>query len=382
MPRTVIETLQDLVRINSVNPAYAQGQSEVAMASYVGEFFREHEIETWNQEVFPDRPNVIARIEGEQPGKRIVFEAHTDTVTATDMENPFDPVIRDGRLHGRGACDTKGGLAAMMHSLAQVKASGCKPPCEIWLAATVDEEHSCGGIKALCESLEADAAIVAEPTQLRLTTACKGCLRWRIVVRGQEAHSSKPHLGTNAIVHMAEVIRAIDQDTQSLNSQSHPLLGSPTCNIGIIHGGTQINIVPDLCTIEIDRRLLPDEKADDVLAHYAALLDNLSSEMPALSYTMEPPMILAPPMETPTDIPLVQHAAEVLLEMGLDPEPIGVPFSCNASALSQHGVPCVVFGPGSIDQAHTPEEFVECSQVEQAVNFYRQMMMSDLATSR
>ncbi len=382
MPRTVIETLQDLVRINSVNPAYAQGQSEVARASYVGEFFREHEIETWNQEVFPDRPNVIARIEGEQPGKRIVFEAHTDTVTATDMENPFDPVIRDGRLHGRGACDTKGGLAAMMHSLAQVKASGCKPPCEIWLAATVDEEHSCGGIKALCESLEADAAIVAEPTQLRLTTACKGCLRWRIVVRGQEAHSSKPHLGTNAIVHMAEVIRAIDQDTQSLNSQSHPLLGSPTCNIGIIHGGTQINIVPDLCTIEIDRRLLPDEKADDVLAHYAALLDNLSSEMPALSYTMEPPMILAPPMETPTDIPLVQHAAEVLLEMGLDPEPIGVPFSCNASALSQHGVPCVVFGPGSIDQAHTPEEFVECSQVEQAVNFYRQMMMSDLATSR
>ena len=117
----------------------------------------------------------------------------------------------------------------MMHALAQVKARGHKPPCEIWLAATVDEEHSCGGVKALCEALEADAAVVAEPTQLRVTTACKGCVRWRIEVHGRKAHSSKPHLGTNAIVHMAEVIRAIDPDTQSLTSRSHPLLGSPTC---------------------------------------------------------------------------------------------------------------------------------------------------------
>ncbi len=378
MSRTVIETLQDLVRINSVNPAYAQGRPEAACVAYIADFCRECGIETWEQEVFPGRPNLIARIEGEQPGKRIVFEAHTDTVTATDMKNPFDPVVRDGRMVGRGACDTKGGLAAMMHSLAQVKASGRKPPCEIWLAATADEEHSCGGVKALCETLEADAAVVAEPTELRLTTACKGCVRWRIHVHGREAHSSKPHLGTNAIVHMSEVIRAIDQDTQLLNSRSHPLLGSPTCNIGIIQGGTQVNVVPERCTIEIDRRLLPDENADDVLTHYTTLLDGLRTAVSKWAYTMEPPMILALPMNTPANTPLVQRAAETLLNMGLDSEPIGVPFSCNASTLSHSGIASIVFGPGSIDQAHTPEEFVECAQVEQAVDFYRQMMMVDL----
>jgi len=379
MSCTVINTLEDLIRINSVNPAYEQGQPEAAMASYVADFCHERNIETWKQEVFPERPNIIARIDGEQPGKRIIFEAHTDTVTAVDMETPFEPVVRNGRLYGRGACDTKGGLAAMMHALAQVKASDHKPPCEIWLAATVDEEHSCGGVKALCETLEADAAIVAEPTQLRVTTACKGCLRWRIEVLGREAHSSKPHLGSNAIVQMAEVIRVIDRDSQFLNSRRHPLLGSPTCSIGIIRGGTQVNVVPDHCTIEIDRRLLPGEEVGDVLTHYATLLDDLRSALPTLDYTMEPPMILALPMETPANIPLVQRAAEILREMGLNSEPLGVPFSCNASTLSQRGVPCVVFGPGSIDQAHTPEEFVECSHVEQAMDFYQQMMMSDLA---
>jgi len=378
---TVIETLQELVRINSVNPAYEEGQPEAAIASAFARFCREHGIETWEQEVFPGRPNVIARIAGAQPDKRVVFEAHTDTVTATDMKNPFDPVIREGRLYGRGACDNKGGLAAMMHALAQVQASGRKPPCEIWLAATADEEHSCGGVKTLCEMLQADAAVVAEPTELRVTLACKGCVRWRIVVHGHKAHSSKPHLGTNAIVHMAEVIRVIDQDAQSLASRSHPLLGSPTCSIGIIQGGTQVNIVPDHCVIEIDRRLLPGEEADGVLADYEALLETLRTTVPTLSYTMEPPMIVAPPMDTPASASVAQRSLEILRTLGLDADPIGVPFSCNASALSRHGVPCIVFGPGSIDQAHTTEEFVECVQVDQAVDVYRQMMMSDLAGS-
>ena len=379
MRTSVIETLQELVRINSVNPAYDEGQPEAAMVSAVARFCREHGIDTWEQKVFPGRPNLIARIAGEQPDKRIVFEAHTDTVTATDMKNPFDPVIREGRLYGRGACDNKGGLAAMMHALAQVQACGKKPPCEVWLAATADEEHSCAGVKTLCETLQADAAIVAEPTELRVTLACKGCVRWRIVVHGLEAHSSKPHLGTNAIVHMAEVIRAIDQDSHLLSRRSHPLVGSPTCSIGIIQGGTQVNIVPDHCVIEVDRRLLPGEESDEVLAHYEALLDDLRTTVPTLSCTMEPPTLVAPPMDTSASAPVAQRSVEILRNLGLESEPIGVPFSCNASALSRHGVPCVVFGPGSIDQAHTPEEFVECVQVDQAVDFYREMMMSDLA---
>ncbi len=378
MPSAVIKTLQELVRINSVNLAYDEGQPEAAMVAYVARFCRERGIETWEQEVFPGRPNLIAQIAGKQPGKRILFEAHTDTVTATDMQNPFDPVIRAGRLRGRGACDDKGGLAAMMHALAEVQASGREPPCEIWLAATADEEHSSGGVQKLCETLQADAAVVAEPTELRVTLACKGCVRWRVRVDGREAHSSKPHLGINAIVHMAEVIQTIEKDSQLLSTRSHPLLGSPTCNIGIIQGGTQVNVVPGSCVIEIDRRLLPGEDADEVLVHYNGLLDNLRNRVPTLSYTMEPPSIVASPMNTPSNTPVAQRSVEILQALGLASEPIGVPFSCNASTISQHGVPCIVFGPGSIDQAHTPEEFVECDQVEKAVDFYRQLMMSDL----
>jgi len=379
MPCSVIKTLQELIRINSVNPAYDGGFSEAAVVSYIADFYQNHGIEYWEQEVLPGRSNLIAQIPGTQPGKRILFEAHTDTVGATDMEDPFNPVLREGRLRGRGSCDNKGGLAAMMHALAQIQASGEKPACEIWLAATIDEEHSCSGVQSLCKTLEANAAVVAEPTELRMTLACKGCVRWRIEVHGREAHSSKPHLGTNAIVYMAEVIRAIEKVGRSLRTRNHPLVGNPTCSIGIIRGGTQINVVPKSCIIEIDRRLLPGEEAGEVLAHYKAILNDLSAEMPALSYTMERPMILASPMETPASTAVVQSATKILQTLGFNPEPLGVPFSCNASTLAQHGVPCIVFGPGSIDQAHTPDEFVECSQVEQAVEFYRQMMMSDLA---
>ena len=295
------------------------------------------------------------------------------------MENPFEPTICDGFLVGRGSCDNKGGLAAMLHALARVQASGRKPPCEILLAATVDEEFSFGGVQALCKSLEADAAVVAEPTELRVTTACKGCLRWRVVVQGKEAHSAKPHLGTNAIVHMAEVIRAIDQDSQRLESRSHPLLGSATCSIGLIQGGTQVNVVPDLATIEIDRRLLPGEDVDDVLSHYAGILDQLKTSLHGLTCHMEPPTVLTTPVETPAHLPLVERAGEILRDMDLHSELVGVPFSCDASTLAQHGVPSIIFGPGSIDQAHTPHEFVELAQVEQAEDFYYRMMMSDLA---
>lgn len=378
MSKNVIQTLQDLVRINSVNPAYDGGQSEAAIASYIEGFFRKRGIETWEQEVFEGRPNLIARVAGEQPGDPILFEAHTDTVTASDMENAFEPVILDGLLYGRGACDNKGGLAAMMHALARVQESGKKPLCDIWLAATADEEHSCRGVQRLCKSLKVHSAVVAEPTELRMTIACKGCIRWRIEVHGRESHSSKPDLGCNAIVHMAEVIRAIEKDSQLLRTLSHSLLGSPSCNIGVIRGGTLVNVVPESCIIEIDRRLLPNEKVDEVFSHYKAILDALATKVPTLSYTMEPPMITALPMETSIDAPVAQHSAKILRAMGLSSDPIGVPFSCDASTLSQHGIPCIVFGPGSIDQAHTPDEYVKCAEVEKAIDFYQQMMTSNI----
>jgi len=288
---------------------------------------------------------------------------------------PFEPRIEEGKMFGRGSCDTKAGLAAMMHAIASVHDEGIQPPCEIWMAAVVDEEFSYRGVVKLCEGLTADAALVAEPTDLRAVIASKGVLRWRMVSRGQAAHSGKPHLGVNAINHMARVVLALEEDHRRLASQIHPLLGPATCNVGIIHGGAQVNFVPDTCAIEIDRRLLPGETATAVLAHYQALLDTLKEQHPTMDILMEPPMLTDEALETPADSAPARLASAILAEMGLDPTLCGVPFGSDASKLSRQGIPSLVFGPGSIDQAHAAIEFVDLAQVERAFEFYRRFIL-------
>ena len=369
-------TLAALVRIDSVNPAYEGGAGEGQVAAYVRRFFEDRGVEVREQEVFPGRPNVIARVPGRDPSRRVVLEAHMDTVSTKGMTiPPFEPRIEGGRLYGRGACDTKAGLAAMMHAVASLHAGGRRPPCDVWLAAVVDEEHSGRGVVRLCEGLAADAAIVAEPTGMRAVVASKGVLRWRIVTLGRAAHSSKPHLGVNAISHMARVVLAIEADHERLAATEHPLLGPGTCNVGTIRGGVQVGFVPDECVIEVDRRLLPGERVEEVLAHYQGMLDGLARERPAFDAVMEPPTVADEPLETPADAAPVRLACDLLAEMGLDGKPCGVPFGSDATELSRHGVPSLIVGPGSIDRAHAAVEYVELDQVEQAYHFYREFCL-------
>ncbi len=372
----VIQTLASLVSINSVNSSYEGGPGEREIATWIRNFFEQRGIEVWEQEVFPNRPNIIARLPGRNSSRRIILEAHTDTVSVQGMTiPPFEPTIADGKMFGRGSCDTKAGLAAMMHAVASLHEDGIQPPCEVWLAAVVDEEFSYRGVVKLCEGLTGHAALVAEPTGLRAVIASKGVLRWRIAVRGKAAHSGKPHLGINAINHMARVILAIEEDHQRLATQVHPLLGPATVNVGVIHGGVQVNFVPDTCTIEIDRRLLPGETVEAVLAHYQALLDTLKSQHPTLDAFMEPPMLTDRALETSADSEPAQLANTLLTEMGLDGTLCGVPFGSDASKLSHQGIPSLVVGPGSIDQAHGAVEFVELAQVERAFEFYRKFIL-------
>ncbi|WP_395751919.1 M20 family metallopeptidase [Prosthecobacter sp.] len=370
----VLQTLADLVRINSVNSSYEGGPGEAAAAAYVRRFFEQRGIETWEQEVFPGRNNVIARVPGRDASRRIVFEAHMDTVSIKGMTiDPFDPVIRDGKLHGRGSVDDKAGLAAMMHAVADIHASGEAPPCEVWLAAVVDEEFSFRGVVKLCEGLKADAAVVAEPTEFKCVIASKGVLRWRIRTKGKAAHSSKPHLGINAITAMSRVVLALNEDHERMQVEKHPLLGPGTCNVGVIHGGVQVNFVPDEAVIEIDRRLLPGEEVPEVLAHYQVLLDALMKQHPEVLAEMDEPMLQDWPFQTDADAPLVKLAQTLLGEMGRDVGVCGVPFGSDASKFSRMGIPTILFGPGSIDQAHAAVEYVECAEVEKALVFYTQI---------
>jgi len=370
----VVKTLAELVRINSVNSSYEGGPGEGEMAAYVRRFFQMHGIETWEEIVFPGRPNVMARLPGRQRARRLLLEAHTDTVSIKGMSiPPFDPIISEGKLYGRGSCDTKAGLATMMHAMLSLKEARITPPCEVVLAAVVDEEFSYRGVVKLCENLKADAAIVAEPTEMRAVIATKGVLRCRIVVHGKSAHSSKPHLGVNAITHMAKVLAAIEADNARMAVIQHPLVGSGTCNVGVINGGVQVNFVPDRCVIEIDRRLLPGESAAKAVAEYQQLLNQL----PGISAEIEEPLLLVDEaLDTTAESDVVQTASHILRDLGLNPEPCGVPFGCDASKLARAGIPSIVFGPGSIDRAHTADEYVELDQVEQALEFQRRFLLN------
>lgn len=379
----VIATLADLVRINSVNSAYEGGPGEAEAAAFVRRFFESRGIEVWEQEVFPGRSNVLARLPGRDRARRLVLEAHMDTVSVKGMTiPPFDPRIEDGKLFGRGSVDTKAGLAVMMHAVADLHASGREPPCDIILAAVVDEEFSFRGVVRLVEWLnaaspgghEGSLSIVAEPTEMRVVRASKGTLRWRIIVRGRSAHSAKPHLGVNAISHMSRLVLALEEDHAALAARPHPLLGPATCNVGVIRGGVQVNFVPDECVIEIDRRMLPGETQASVLAHYQGILDQLRERHPGFDAVMEAPMLVDEALETAEAEPVVAIASRVLTCLGLDGTPAGVPFCSDASKLSRAGIPTIIFGPGSIDRAHAAVEFVELDQVEAALSFYTRFL--------
>jgi acetylornithine deacetylase/succinyl-diaminopimelate desuccinylase family protein len=365
----VIELLAELVAIDSVNPAYG-GPGEAGVTRFLQEYFARHRIETSLVPVLPGRDNLVAVLPGRDRSRRLILEAHMDTVSVAGMTiPPFEPHVRDGRLFGRGACDTKGGLAAMVQALVD-RAAGQPPPCDVWLTAVVDEEHAYRGVLAVCDQVHAEAAIVAEPTSLRIVTATKGVVRFQIQLRGRAAHSSRPQLGRSAILSAARLVLAVEELHHHLEGRVHPLLGAATGSIGMISGGVQINMVPESCSLAIDRRVLPGETIGDVLGGYQHVIDALASSDPAFEATIEPPLLMDEPLETPPSAALVGVAAAVATAGGLEPDPVGVPYGSDASKLAAHGIPSIVFGPGSIDQAHAAVEYVPVAEVERARDFF------------
>ncbi|MGB0578675.1 MAG: M20 family metallopeptidase [Limisphaerales bacterium] len=373
----LLQTLADLVAINSVNPEW-NGPGEADVAVYVTNFFEQRGIAVERQEVLPGRDNLLIRLPGRDRSCTVLLEAHMDTVSTDNMSiEPFTPRIENGRMWGRGSCDVKAGLACMMQAVADLKESNEVPPMDVLLAAVVDEEYIYRGVRALVKSFDTKpvAAIVAEPTELRVMRANKGVLRWQIITHGKAAHSAKPHLGADAITAMADVVRAFADDAPYLKQLSHPLVGSPSLNIGTIQGGDQVNFVPDRCTIEIDRRLIPGEAIDDVVERYDRLLDPVRERHPKIRVEMVKPYTQDAAMDTPEEESVVQSASAALKAMNMPPEPAGVPFGCDCTKISRAGVPAIIFGPGCIDQAHTADEFIEVRQVELAHEFYRHFLL-------
>lgn len=389
-----LELLKQLVSIPSVNPMgreetgppFGEGQ----LTDFLERLFHELGMRTQRHAVAPGRENLCALLPGdvppEQGGPLLLFDAHQDTVPAEGMTiEPWTPTVRDGRLYGRGACDTKGGMAAMIAVLARLARERPTDRPSILMACTVDEEYHLAGAPALVELWKRgssdwmahtpDAAVVAEPTGLDVVVAHKGLIRWRCCTSGRAAHSSQPDQGDNAINKMARVLAALECYEKDViaKSASHPLCGRATMNVGTIRGGTAINLVPDRCCIELEIRVAPGGDPVSMRRDVAEYLERRAATSSAVH---EPPYMLGVPLNDDANGGLAEQLEAAIRGVTGTSRHRGVPYATNAAYYARAGTPSVVFGPGAIEQAHTADEWLPLDQFEQAIEILYRFAMS------
>ncbi|MGB0580869.1 MAG: M20 family metallopeptidase [Limisphaerales bacterium] len=365
--------LTELIALPSVNPAFMdapQWTGEQRVADFLAHWADRAGLEVSFQEVFPGRHNVIARLvpAGVRPKHRIILAPHMDVVSVND-ESAFKPRKSRGRLYGRGACDTKGSVAAMFSTLLELANKGPHPAkTEITFLGLIDEEDGQNGSWTFSRSKQtADLAIVGEPTMNQMVSAHKGNLWLRLATAGKSAHGARPELGDNAIRKMAEVVNLIEgRYARSLKKQKHPLLGHATVNTGLIQGGKQANIVSDHCEIVIDRRTLPGETEKGICRELNELFRSKDLKVAIKNDKNNP----CPALETDWQQPLVQGLMQVLKQK----KPLGVDYFCDASPLAAGGIPSVVFGPGDIAQAHTENEWISLKSLNLAAAQLKQFL--------
>jgi acetylornithine deacetylase/succinyl-diaminopimelate desuccinylase family protein len=377
-----IDTLRELVALPSVNPfgaAPGDEEGEELVAAYLAARAEDLGMEVERTLLSEGRSNLHATWPGEDPAApHLVLAGHMDTVRVESYPDPFDPRVADGRVWGRGACDTKGSLAGFLEALEAMRAAGLRLRGTLTLLGVADEEYEMlGAQRAGAQGAIADAMIIGEPTSMRLCTASKGRVSTFVVTTGRAAHSSQPEGGVNAIVHMARIVDALSAHAERLRSEGevHPLLGSPRLNPGVIEGGIQVNMVPPRCRLEIDRRTLPHETRESVYAELGQVLDGVARETPELAWQLTEPSWLIPPYELPSDHPLLDHVGDALARSGADATPQGF---VGGSDAAHFRTPAIICGPGSIEQAHTDAEWVSTAELRLAAEVYVRTAISYL----
>jgi acetylornithine deacetylase/succinyl-diaminopimelate desuccinylase-like protein len=380
----VVKLLCDLVAIPSVNPMgrAVQGDEfyESRMTDYLQDFFEQLGLPWQRQTIGPKQDNIVARLDGDRGagGGVLMFEAHQDTVPVDGMIiPPWTPAIREGRVYGRGACDIKGGMACMLAVLARLARQRPTDRPTLVMACSVNEEYGFSGAKQIPRLWQSgdspvfpqppDAAIVTEPTLLDVVVAHKGTVRWYCHTHGRAAHSSQPERGDNAVYRMARVLSRLEHYATEIlpTVGEHPLVGRPTLSVGLISGGISVNTVPDRCTIEIDRRLLPGEDAQEAWQAVRAFLQTqLGADFPI---THDPPYHASGGLNDADNGRLATALCDAAIACGHSAHRLGVPYGTDAPAFAGAGVPTVVFGPGSLAQAHTIDEWIAIDQLQAAV---------------
>ena len=369
-PVSVVALLQDLIRIPSVNPEGDPGCKETGeslIASYVGDLLEELGASVTFQEALPGRPNVLARFpsSGDIQKHRLLFAPHLDTVSVSGMTiPPFGGEVYEGCVWGRGATDTKGSMAAMLWALYQARERIPHLPWEIWFAGLVDEETYQAGSRKLAAETRFDFVVVGEPTSMHVVHRTKGSLRLTLRTRGRAAHGSSPEVGENAIFKMLDVLHWVREvATPQLHQNVSPDLGSSSINVGIIQGGVRHNIVPDLCEAVLDIRTVLGQNV-------GALKESLHRIYPDLEIETR----VAPPLYTRPDHPLIQKLLTIGSQLSMGSQLATAPWFCDATSFSAAGIPAIAIGPGSIAQAHTTNEFLKISDLEQGGLFFESFL--------
>ena len=361
--------LSRLVQIPSVTPAQAGPRAGVLgegrIAAEVAQWFRQCGGEVYLDEVLPGRPNVYGLWRGRSP-QWFGVDVHLDTVGVEQMiGNPCSGTVADDLVYGRGAVDDKASLAILLALLEQMAATDQRPAANLFLAATVDEEVGALGAPAAARWLQhqgmmIDEMIVAEPTLCTPIYGHKGVVRLAFQVVGQSAHSSQPHLGKNAIVAAAQLVLALQAEHERLQTLPPTALGNPMLTVSLITGGNGINVVPNVCTVSIDRRVVNGERAAAVTEALQQLAENACPQ----PLTVQVMQLIEAYYQAP-DKPLVARLAA-----WSDTTPRVAPYGTNAWAYTDVTKECVVFGPGAIEQAHGPEEWVALAELARAAEIY------------
>lgn len=377
--------LKDLIAIPSVNPMGRDVSGpeyyETQVTRYLVAFFESLKVPFEVIEVAPGRANVLARLDVSPSAPTLLMDAHQDTVPVDGMTiAPFDPVERDGRVWGRGSCDVKGGLAAMLAAFARLATQRPEMWANVVLSCTCDEEATSLGINHLVGSWTGqvspsrlcpdrpDMALVAEPTELKIVVAHRGATRWKLQTAGRACHSSRPGDGVNAIYRMARVLKCLEEYAAWVpgSRPAHPRCGPATLSVGLISGGSSVNVVPDSCTIEVDRRVIPGEEnlavRQQVIQYLADRLD--------FDVIHGEPYCLSPPLADDLNGPLAERLGASIVRVTGASEIVGVPFGTHASRLGRVQIPSVVFGPGDIAQAHTKDEWIAIDSLRHACSIY------------
>jgi acetylornithine deacetylase len=358
-----------LVAIESVNPdLVATGSGEAGIAAFVASWLEEHGLSVEIVEPAPGRTSVIGVLPGTRGGSSLMLNAHLDTVGAGGMTDPFVPVVKEGRIYGRGAYDMKGSLAAIMIVAREARKLGLRG--DLIIAAVADEEVASLGTSAVLSRREADAAIVTEPTELRLCLAHKGFVWMEVETEGVAAHGSRPDLGVDAVAHMGRILTGVGHlDRRLRNGRGHPLLGRGSIHASLIEGGQELSTYPARCVVKLERRTIPGENGAGALREIEELIGAAREGDPQLVASARL-LLERPPSQLGADSFVTEAVERAASEcLGKKPEVVGVAYWMDMALSNAAGIPTVAFGPSG-EGAHADVEWVDVASLETCVRVY------------